>query len=130
MAVDLHIAGVGQKNKAWYVGDTKMASKREPPPNEKEVLRILIQEVIDATANKNLASEAFERAISQFPTGLPHPDGSQHIKNCSAQLATARREVLTAHSSLNDFLERGIVPEDVKLDMVGALDRKQDRVTK
>jgi transcriptional regulator of met regulon len=120
MAVDLHIAGVVEKNKAWYVRDTKMASKREPPPNEKEVLRILIQEVIDATANKNLASEAFEKALSQFPTGLPHPDGSHRIKNRSAELATARKDVMTAHSRLNDFLEHGIVPEDLKADKVGA----------
>jgi hypothetical protein len=41
------------------------------------------------------------------------------------KLATARREVLAAHRRLNDFLERGIVPEDLKLDLVDTLDRRE-----
>jgi hypothetical protein len=87
--------------------------KRKPPGSEKEVLRVLIQDVMDATAFKNEASECFDVAISQFPSGLPFPDGAQRIKNTSAQLSTARNKLATAHDRLDDFL-KGIVPETLK----------------
>jgi hypothetical protein len=91
-----------------------MESKRKPPTSEKEVLRILIQEVIDATAEKNEAVDAFEVVIGQFPCGLPHPDGSQRIENSSHRLSSARKKAASAHSRLSEFLDRGIVPEDLK----------------
>ena len=52
--------------------------------------------------------------LDQFPSGLAHPDGVQRIKNASNALTIARREMATAHSRLNDYLSRGIVPEDLK----------------
>jgi hypothetical protein len=57
--------------------------KRKPPRSEKEVLRVLIQHVVDATAVTNEANEGFDEAISQFPSGLPFPAGAQRIKNTS-----------------------------------------------
>ena len=90
-----------------------MDAKRKLPTSEKEILRILIQEVIDATAEKNEASDCFEVAMGQFPSGLPHPDGSQRIANSSQRLSNARKKVMTAHTRLSDFLDRGIVPEDL-----------------
>ena len=47
-----------------------MEAKRKPLTSEKEVLRILIQEVIDAAAEENEASDAFEVVIGQFPSGF------------------------------------------------------------
>jgi hypothetical protein len=58
-----------------------MDAGRKPPRSEKEILRVLIEDVIDATAEKNEASEAFEIVVGQFPSGLPHPDGSQRVAN-------------------------------------------------
>jgi hypothetical protein len=91
-----------------------MDAQRKLPTSEKEILRILIQEVIDATAEKNEASDYFEVVIGQFPSGLPHPDGSQRIANSSQRLLSARKKVMTAHTRLSDFLDRGRVPEDLK----------------
>ena len=91
-----------------------MDAKQKPLTNEREVLRILIQEVIDATTEKNEASDAFDVVIGQFPSGLPHPDGSQRIANCSKRLSIARQNVVTAHTRLTEFLDRGIVPEHLK----------------
>ena len=91
-----------------------MESKRKPPTRRKEVLEILIQDVIDATAQKNQASDAFDIVIGQFPSGLPHPDGSQRIENSSYRLLAARKKVMTAHTRLSDFLDKGIVPDDLK----------------
>ena len=91
-----------------------MNSKRKPLTSEKEILRTLIQEVIDATAEKNEASDAFEVVLGQFPSGLPHPDGSQRIANSSQRLLRARKKLMTAHIRLSDFLDRGTIPEDLK----------------
>ena len=91
-----------------------MDAKRKPPRREIEVLRILIQEVIDATAEKNEASDRFDVVMDQFPSGLPHPDGSQRIANSSQRLSIARKKVLMAHTRLTEFLDRGVVPDDLK----------------
>jgi hypothetical protein len=88
--------------------------KRKPPGSEKKVLDLLIQNVVDAAMLKSEACEAFNAAIDQFPSGLPHPDGAQLVKNTSAQLAAARKTLMTAHNHLDDFLHAGIVPEDLK----------------
>ena len=48
------------------------------------------------------------------PSGLPHSDGFQRMKNVSLQLSMARNEMNTAHHRLNEFLERGIIPDDLK----------------
>jgi hypothetical protein len=63
MAVDVQLRSL-----AFRRG--KMEAKRKPLTSEKEVLRILIQEVIDAAAEENEASDAFEVVIGQFPSGF------------------------------------------------------------
>jgi hypothetical protein len=52
--------------------------------------------------------------VGQFPGGLPEPNGAQQIQNASNALTIARKEMATAHNRLNDFLNRGVVPEDLK----------------
>jgi len=52
--------------------------------------------------------------MSQVPSGLPHPDGTQRIRNASRELFRARKEMMTAHRRLDNFIESGIVPEDLK----------------
>ena len=62
------------------------------------------------------ANEAFRQVMTRIPSGIPHSDGTQRIKNVSRQLSEARKEMIAAHDRLNDFLERGIVPDDLKPD--------------
>jgi hypothetical protein len=38
----------------------------------------------------------------------------QRIRNASHELTAARNEMMEAHHRLNEFLERGTVPEDLK----------------
>jgi hypothetical protein len=52
--------------------------------------------------------------MGQIPSGLPYPDGTQHIHNASSELAKARKDLMRAHAALDDFLKTGIVPEDLK----------------
>ena len=70
--------------------------------------------MIDATAEKNEASDEFDIVMGHFPSGLPHPDGSQRIANSSQRLSIARKKAMIAHTRLTDFLDRGIVPKDLK----------------
>jgi len=50
----------------------------------------------------------------EIPSYVPQPDGTQSIHNASRALKMARDEMMTAHNRLSAFLERGIVPEDLK----------------
>ena len=79
------------------------------------VREILIQEVLETTAKKGEAFINFQSVMDQFPSGLPHPDGVQLIKNASHELAIARKEMALAYSRLNDYLNTGIAPENLKL---------------
>jgi hypothetical protein len=38
------------------------------------------------------ASEAFQKVLEDIPSGIPHPDGSQRIRNISRKLSKARDE--------------------------------------
>jgi len=78
------------------------------------VRETLTQEVLKATANKSEAFAKFEAIMLQTPSGLPHPDGVQRIKNASNQLSVARKEMARAYARLSDYIERGIVPQDLK----------------
>ena len=74
----------------------------------------LLKALTEATLRKDSAFMEFTAATSKIPSSLPHPDGLQHINNASAKLTAARHEVSEAHARLNDYVERGIVPEDLK----------------
>ena len=56
----------------------------------------------------------FQAVMSDIPSGLPHPDGTQRIHNASSQMKDAREGMMTAHKRLNDYLSVGTVPEDLK----------------
>ena len=74
----------------------------------------LIREVLETTAHKVEAFGKFEAIMLQTPSGLPHPDGVQRIKNAANELSSARKEMLRAYQRLGNYLDRGIVPEDLK----------------
>jgi hypothetical protein len=74
----------------------------------------LIRDLHEATLRADAATAAFIEITSDIPSGLPHPDGIQRIHNASREMDAARKEMMAAHSRLNAFLERGIVPEDLK----------------
>ena len=52
--------------------------------------------------------------MGQFPGGLPYADSAQRIHSASRELSVARKEMMNAHTRLNEFIEQGIVPEDLK----------------
>ena len=80
----------------------------------KSIQNLLVDHIVEATARVTLANQTFSDVMSQVPSGLPHPDGTQRIRNASRELFRARKEMMTAHRRLDNFIESGIVPEDLK----------------
>jgi hypothetical protein len=80
----------------------------------RQVRTALMEGLAEATARAKAASEAFQGVMGEIPSGVPHSDGVHRIHNASRELSAAQKELMTAHSRLNDFLSRGIVPEDLK----------------
>jgi hypothetical protein len=43
--------------------------------------------------------------VEEIPSGMPHSDGAQRIKNVSRQLSKARDEMMEAHRILGDYIK-------------------------
>jgi hypothetical protein len=90
-------------------------TKGKPPATEQQILSTLLEDVIELTARTEQATEEFEAVTGQVPSGLPHPDGVQRIKNASSKLSVARNELMKAHRRLNDFISTGrVAPGELK----------------
>ena len=74
---------------------------------------ILVNVLAQTTFQVEVASAEFNSLMKDIPSGLPHPDGAQRIKNASRKLSAARLTHGTAVNRLNDYLSRGIVPENL-----------------
>jgi hypothetical protein len=87
-------------------------AQRKPPATEQQIRSTLLQDIIELTARVEEATEDFNSAM-QIPSGLPHPDGVQKIKNASNRLSIARKELMRAHSRIDEHCS-GSGPEDLK----------------
>jgi hypothetical protein len=87
---------------------------RKPAAPERQVLNALQQDLEAATEQAKAATVAFDAVTRDIPSALPHPDGTQRIHNASRGVSLARVELMRAHNRLNDYLKRGIVPDDLK----------------
>ena len=74
----------------------------------------LVQKLLEATADVDAVTATHNEVMGEIPSGLPHPDGVQRIHSISKQLSIAREGLARAHSRLSDFLDRGIIPGDLK----------------
>jgi hypothetical protein len=83
----------------------------ELSPEKLAVRTRLFRDLHEAVSLAELANDNFMAATNSMP---PHPDGTLQIHKASHQLTAARGKMLRAHNRLNDFLERGIVPDDLK----------------
>ena len=82
-------------------------------PHHGDIRSALDRDLLEATLRVDTASIEFKSIIEDIPSGLPHPDGTQRIQNSSRKLAAALRQREGAHNRLDDYLSRGIVPEDL-----------------
>jgi len=86
---------------------------RNPPAAvvspESNLRDALFRDLAAAMKRVNAASVALDEIIGQFKR-----DDTQRMQNASEELEAARKEMARAHNRLNDFLSRGIIPEDLK----------------
>ena len=87
-------------------------TKTESPWTQSEIRTVLKDELADAKERTAEASEVFLGIMAEIPSG--QPDGTQRIHDASRELSTARKEMMKAHTRLGDYIERGVVPEDLK----------------
>src|SRR6185312_6648872 len=85
--------------------------ERKPPAMEQEIRGTLLKDINELTGRIDEATKEFQTVTDQIPSGLPHSDGVQRIKNASSKLSTARNELMKAHRRLEDHLDHGVVPE-------------------
>jgi hypothetical protein len=113
----------GSETELYYSGVPiclKCSEEREGKPSKKapasgrSIRSVLVDDIAKATARVNNASQTFFEVMGKIPGGFPHPDGSQHIHNVSRELSTARKDLMKAHTRLDDFLKTGMVPEDLE----------------
>jgi hypothetical protein len=86
----------------------------KPSNTDPDVRTTLVQELSEATARAESASETFNAVMGNVPSGIPHPDGVQRLHNASREMSNARQDLTKAHHRLNEFIERGTIPEDLK----------------
>ena len=92
----------------------KPLTNHKPPATEREIGASLLQSMLSAVSRNDEAANEFDHAVSQARTGAHHQDGAQRIRDASSKLSQTREEMMAAHNRLSNFVERGIVPEDMK----------------
>jgi DNA-directed RNA polymerase subunit RPC12/RpoP len=104
---ELHEAGLPM---CTACGDRIIASK---PGEIRSVHTRLVQDLMDATGEHAAATAAYNRLMRDIPSAIPHPDGVQRIHSISQALLVSKEGLARAHSRLADFLNTGVIPEDL-----------------
>jgi hypothetical protein len=86
--------------------------EHKPPPSESQIRNTLHVELWAATERAREASEAFITITREVPTGITYPEWVQRIRDASRDVSLTRAELMRAHKRVQDYLGRGIVPEN------------------
>jgi len=74
----------------------------------------LIGEIVEAKANKVMAFEKYEAIIAEAQSEHQNPWEIHRTTNAQTKLSTARKTVERAYVRLSNYVDHGIVPEDLK----------------
>ena len=88
--------------------------ERKPPTSESQIRNTLHEELWVATERARETAEAFTAIRGESPRGILHPDNVRGILDASRDVSLTRAELTRAHKRVQDYLGRGIVPEDLK----------------
>jgi len=80
-----------------------------------EIRTILRDDVERLQAASDIAADQFSTILCEIPSGLPHPDGAQRIRNASVEAAAARTRLMYALRRETAFVMDGTVPEDLRV---------------
>ena len=65
-------------------------------------------------AKAQAEADAFNAVLKETPSGLPHPDGTQRIRNASVEKAAAHSRLTCAMARMDSFIIAGKIPDDLK----------------
>jgi hypothetical protein len=86
-------------------GDHQTCHECEPAFSERGAATAkLVHDLHEATKRAQAAGDAFLAICSDIPSGIPHPDGTQRIRNARREMTHARDEMTKAHNRLSDLL--------------------------
>jgi hypothetical protein len=81
--------------------------------NRQFILGTLTERVRDARERRNLASTALDAILKSAPSGIPHPDGAERVRQASQKWAQAQNAFTEALWDLQQFTLRGVVPQNL-----------------
>jgi hypothetical protein len=81
--------------------------------SREEIERILSSEIKAAGQRQREAGVRLREVVSDIPSMLPAPDGSLRIHLAGVQYRAALEDLRKALNRFDDFMVRGIVPDDV-----------------
>jgi hypothetical protein len=81
------------------------------------IVEILRAEVERTHAEYDRVKQDFRLVSADIPSGLPHPDGMQRIRNASRAQLAAIAAFEAALKRFNGFLVSGTVPQDLEKDL-------------
>ena len=93
---------------------TEQKTTLKPPLTEPQIHHILNEQLEEAIEHAVQASEVFFVVVTEIPSGHPHRDGTELINDASRGLSLARVKMAAAQRRLNDYVNRGIVPDDLR----------------
>jgi len=82
--------------------------------DRREIHKRLTEDLEKARAQSKAASDAFNEVLKETPSGLPHPDGTQRIRNASVEKAAAHSRLTRAMARMDSFIIAGKIPDDLK----------------
>ena len=77
-------------------------------------IRHLLEDNFDAAQQRRIAaSKRYNEVISDIPSGIPHPDGTDRIRHASREYKSSREQATEAMKQLSNFMIRGIIPPEL-----------------
>jgi phage-related tail fiber protein len=81
--------------------------------SREEIERILSSEIKAAGQRQRDAGSRLREVVSDIPSSIPAPDGSLRIRLAGVEYRAALEDLRRALARFDDFVVKGIVPEDV-----------------
>ena len=81
---------------------------------EHPLIHVLREDFQAAKERNREATAAFDTIAAQIPSALTKTGGAEQIHKALRAVTIARMEMLRAYHRLHDFLNAGIVPEDLR----------------
>jgi hypothetical protein len=77
------------------------------------IIRLLRAQLAASQDRRDQAAKRFDEMMREVPSGIPHPDGTERIRQISNEYGRTQAEASAAFGRLNDFLIHGKIPPNL-----------------